>query len=40
MLGRFIAHAYFHIGEVASKRDMLGHEAGDYPGALRHSLGR
>jgi hypothetical protein len=40
MLGRFIAHAYFHIGEVASKRDMLGNSVGDYPGRLSHALGR
>ena len=33
-LFRSITHHYFHIGEIASKRDRLGHEAGDYPGLL------
>jgi hypothetical protein len=36
-LHRTIAHHYFHIGEIASKRDRLGHSAGDYPGRLDHS---
>lgn len=31
---RSIAHHYFHIGEIASKRDRLGHSVGDYPGKL------
>lgn len=26
-----IAHHYFHIGEVAAKRALLGQHAGDYP---------
>jgi len=33
-LSRVIAHHYFHIGEIASKRTMLGHNVGDYPGRL------
>jgi hypothetical protein len=35
---RSIAHHYFHIGEIASKRDRLGHSIGDYPGKLDTSL--
>ena len=31
---RTISHHYFHIGEIATKRDRLGHDVGDYPGAL------
>jgi hypothetical protein len=34
---RSIAHHYFHIGEIASKRDRLGHSVGDYPGRLDES---
>ena len=34
---RTISHHYFHIGEIASKRDRLGHQVGDYPGALTES---
>ncbi len=37
-LSRVIAHHYFHIGEIASKRDRLGHSVGDYPGKLEASL--
>ncbi len=37
-LFRAIAHDYFHIGEIASKRDRLGHSVGDYPGKLEASL--
>ena len=37
-LFRAIAHHYFHIGEIASKRDRLGHSVGDYPGRLEASL--
>ena len=33
-LSRVIVHHYFHIGEIASKRTMLGHNVGDYPGRL------
>jgi hypothetical protein len=39
-LSRTIAHHYFHIGEIASKRDRLGHSVGDYPGLLSHSIPR
>lgn len=35
---RSIAHHYFHIGEVASKRDRLGHKVGDYPGPLENTM--
>ena len=35
---RTTAHHYFHIGEIASKRDQMGHEAGDYPGPMSRSL--
>ena len=31
---RAISHHYFHIGEISTKRDRLGHDVGDYPGAL------
>lgn len=34
---RAIAHHYFHIGEIASKRGRLGHSVGDYPGRLETS---
>jgi len=34
---RSIAHHYFHIGEIGSKRDRLGHSVGDYPGRLESS---
>jgi len=37
-LSRTITHHYFHIGEIASKRDRLGHSVGDYPGLLSHSI--
>lgn len=37
-LHRTIAHHYFHIGEIATKRDWLGHSPGDYPGLMSHSL--
>ena len=35
---RTAAHHYFHIGEIASKRDALGHDIGDYPGLLEECL--
>lgn len=35
---RAIAHHYFHLGEVASKRDLLGHGVGDHPGPLEESI--
>lgn len=34
---RMSAHHYFHIGEISTKRDRLGHSVGDYPGTL-HQL--
>jgi hypothetical protein len=37
-LFRSITHHYFHIGEISTKRDRLGHEVGDYPGTLEESL--
>ena len=27
-------HHMFHIGEIAAKRERLGHEIGDFPGAI------
>jgi hypothetical protein len=35
---RVIAHYYFHIGEIAAKRDRIGHSVGDYPGSLSRTL--
>ena len=35
---RAVAHHYFHIGEIASKRDLLGHSVGDYPGSLKEAI--
>lgn len=37
-LHRTVAHHYFHIGEIAAKRDWLGHSPGDYPGLMSNSL--
>jgi uncharacterized damage-inducible protein DinB len=37
-ISRAIAHHYFHIGEVAAKRDRLGHKVGDYPGPLQDAM--
>lgn len=31
---RIVAHDYFHIGEIACKRDRLGHQVGNFPGTL------
>jgi uncharacterized damage-inducible protein DinB len=31
---RVLAHHYFHIGEIASKRSSAGRSVGDYPGPL------
>ncbi len=31
---RVLAHHYFHIGEIASKRSAAGRSVGDYPGPL------
>ena len=35
---RAVTHHYFHIGELASKRDLLGHSVGDYPGILKRTI--
>lgn len=35
---RAVCHHYFHIGEVAAKRDRLGHQVGDYPGPLSDAM--
>jgi hypothetical protein len=35
---RGISHHYFHIGEIASKRDRVGHSVGNYPGKLEESI--
>ncbi len=37
-LFRSITHHYFHIGEISTKHDRLGHEVGDYPGPFEESL--
>jgi hypothetical protein len=31
---RVLAHHYFHIGEIASKRSAAGKSVGDYPGVM------
>lgn len=38
LLMRDIAHTYYHIGEVAAKRDQLGQRTGDYPSAWEHAV--
>ena len=35
---RNVAHHYFHVGEIATKRERLGHRPGDYPGMLEEAL--
>ncbi len=35
---RIVTHHYFHIGELASKRDLIGHSVGDYPSVLEESI--
>jgi len=35
---RMAVHHYFHIGEISTKRDRLGHSVGDYPGALSECI--
>lgn len=35
---RTVAHHYFHLGEIATKRTSLGHKVGDYPGLLLNTL--
>ncbi len=37
-LFRIITHHYFHIGEISTKRDRIGHQVGDYPSALMTCL--
>ncbi len=37
-LMRSCAHHYFHIGEIAAKRNRLGHEVGEYPGLLERTI--
>ena len=37
-LYRTITHHFFHLGEVATKRDMLGQSVGDYPRHLRDAF--
>jgi len=37
-LMRIAAHHYFHIGEIASARVVLGHDVGDYPGLMKACL--
>ena len=32
------AHHYFHIGEISTRRDLLGHSVGDYPGRMSECL--
>jgi uncharacterized damage-inducible protein DinB len=38
LLWRDIAHTYYHIGEVAAKRDQLGQRTGDYPSAWENAV--
>lgn len=38
-VARVVAHHYFHAGEIAVVRSMMGQAAGDYPGQMRWSLG-
>jgi hypothetical protein len=37
-LMRSCSHHYFHIGEIAAKRNRLGHEVGEYPGLLERTI--
>ena len=37
-LTRIVLHHYYHIGEIATKRVLLGHDVGDYPGDLEECL--
>ena len=37
-LMRIAAHHYLHIGEIAMARAALGHDVGDYPGAMERCL--
>ena len=36
---RVAVHHYFHAGEIAHVRSMMGQAAGDYPGEMRWTLG-
>ena len=38
LLMRDIAHTYYHVGEVAAKRDQLGQRTGDYPSQWEHAV--
>lgn len=38
VLLRLSSHYYFHVGEIAAKRDRMGHSVGDYPGGLDETL--
>ncbi len=38
VLIRSSVHHYFHIGEIAAKRNRLGHEVGEYPGLLGRTI--
>lgn len=38
LLMRDIAHTYYHVGEVAAKRDQLGQRTGDYPSVWEHAV--
>lgn len=35
---RIAAHHYFHVGEIAAKREMLGHKVGDFPGQMSRTI--
>jgi hypothetical protein len=35
---RVLAHHYFHIGELASKRAAAGTSVGDYPGPMQNTV--
>lgn len=35
---RVCAHHYFHIGEIATKRNALGQQVGEYPGLLEDCI--
>ena len=37
-LARMTAHHYFHLGEIATKRSMLGHQVDDYPDLMQAVL--
>ncbi len=37
-LTRIVLHHYYHIGEIATKRVLLRHDVGDYPGDLEECL--